>query len=355
MREYKNQPFGNYFAGDGLSNIPVGGKWGTEVAFQFVATETVPVNRLRFFNAWSNENPGYHSGTGGKLLISLRSAPFQPGYLQTDALINQPAHMPKQLLVEFNETAILKRGQTYRILFENVDEAAAVNWVSVNTLRLFSIVTPQVEHGLKVLARVPSMEWQERPGMLPIFSLFYLVGPFWHDQIAVPGYGEMESWIASPGRIAGPEMVRQVFKPFRDVSVSSVVVRVAKNGNPGPLVARLCEGLVQIGEGNAAAEKVRPIDLQTMPPNRLGHDWVTIPFAKRLKLTAGMEYRLSLQTTPGDAYEVFPLRDGAEFGYCPVWTQAWAEFTTEGARGWQAWKPWGKSSLEGDLQLFFNA
>ncbi len=362
----KFEPFGNYFAGDGLSNIPVGERWGTQVAFRFIANDTVPVNRLRFFNAWSIEKPGYHEGTGGKLAISLRTAPAPNGgsthpysndFLLANTIVDQPAGRSKQLLVSFGQTAILRKGVCHLITFENVDRAAARNWVSVNTMALFSVSqTPPFIHGLGVLARWAGNKiWQEQRGRLPIFTLFYSLSKQIPDQIAVPGYGGMESWVSEPRRIAGDEMVRQVFRPLQEITVHNVAIRIAKEGTPGPLTARLWQDRTEFAEGQIEAAAVKPINTMILPPNRLGHDWVIIPFPKPVTLTAGLEYRLSLQAPAGDAYEVFPLRDGAEFGYCSPWPNAWAEFTTDGDRGWQAWKAWGKSSYQGDLQLYFNA
>lgn len=356
------EPYGNFWNGDGLSNIPVGGKWGNEVAFWFRATDTVPVNRLRFFNTWSLEKPGYHAGHGGRLLIRLAQGsddPEKPAL--TQAIVDRPANLAKQLLVSFDKTAVINRGSAYSITFQNIHPDAENHWISVNTMATFSQRNRSINFGgLEVfINHAKDREWklfhEEYETVLPIFTLYYAASGQLPDGIAVPGYGGMESWVAEPRKIAGDSMVRQVFNPIRDTTVESVAVRIAKSGKPGPLTARLTMGLGLLAEGSIDQKEIKPVDATLMPPNRLGHDWVIIPFPGRITLKHGLEHRLTLTAPKGDHYETFPLRDGGEFGYAPTWPQAWAEFTTRGDAGWGAWQAWGRPSRFGDLQLYFNA
>lgn len=356
------QPYGNFWRGDGLSNIPVGGKWGNEVGFWFATRDTVPVNRLRFFNCWSTERPGYHAGTGGRLLIRLVEStddPEKPALAQ--AIVDRPASLAKQLLVMFDQTAVLKRWTIYCITFRNIHPDPENHWVSVNTMATFSKRLRAWNYGgMEVqMNHAADRTWvlfhPEYESVLPIFTLYYAASGQLPDGIAVPGYGGMESWVAEPRKIAGDAMVRQVFVPVRDTIVESVAVRIAKNGSPGPLTARLTMGLGLLAEGSIAPSEIKPIDVTLMPPNRLGHDWALIRFPSRVQLKANLEHRLTLTAPRGDHYETFPLRDGGEFGYAPTWPQASAEFTTRGDAGWGAWQAWGRPNRNGNLQLYFNA
>lgn len=359
--ESKLQPYGNFWSGDGLSNIPVGGKWGNEVGFWFSAQDTVPVNRLRFFNCWSKERGGYHAGTGGCLLIRLvQTTEDLENSVLAQTIVDRPASLAKQLFVIFDQTAVLKRWGSYAITFRNIHPDPENHWVSVNTMATFSRRPRAINAGgMEVLMNhAGDRTWvpfhPEYESVLPIFTLYYAASGQLPDGIAVPGYGGMESWVAEPRKIAGDEMVREVFKPIRDTVVENVAVRLAKIGRPGPLTARLTMGPGLLAEGSIDQKEIKPVDVTLMPPNRLGHDWVVIKFPGRVTLKAGIEHRLTLTAPRGDHYETFPLRDGEEFGYAPTWPQASAEFTTRGDTGWGAWQAWGRSNRFGDLQLYFN-
>lgn len=355
--------YGNQFSGDGLHNIPVGGVSGIEVAFRFLAQDTVPVNKLRFFNAYSHVKPGYHSGTGGTLLVELVTCTDTGVPLDrvlASAVVDRPVDQPAQLLVEFGSTAILSKGWYYAVRFRNVHQSPESEWVSVNALATLSKRPRRAVPGsLETLVRWKGDQvWKpfkpEIEAAVPIFCLYYAVSDQLQDGIAVPGCGVMESWVAEPRRIAGMEKVRQVFAPLCDVTTRSVMVRVAKNGNPGPLKAQLSTGTTPLGDCVVDASAVKPVDLTLLSPNRLGHDWVEMVFPGPVRLVAGKEHRLSLSAPIGDAYEVFPVRDGSEFGYASVWPQSYAECFTPKSNLWEPWSAWGKKSQQGRLQMYFK-
>lgn len=356
----RREPFGNHWAGDGLFNIPVGGEFKSEVAFYFVAPGDVPVNRLRFFNAYSHEKPGYHSGTGGSLLITLSPVEGKQPGLPIKAVADQPVFLEKELLVPFDATATLKKGVPYEIVFRNVDRDPLVNWVSVNTMAVLAKRPRNHQSSLGVYERSSTGgRWTlfkpQFESVVPIFTLSHSDKDQEKEQITLPGFGGMESWVSEPRRIAGPEMVRQVFKPLNETTVENVAVRIAKEGNPGALQVSLFQEDKLLSEGSIEALSVQQIDTTIAPPNRLGHDWVSIPFPAPVLLQADVEHSVRLSAPAGDAYEVFPLRDGVEFGFSSLWPQAWAEFTISGDTGWELWSAWGKPSNQGDLQLYFNA
>lgn len=359
-----NALFGNPWAGDGLQNIRIG-YCGIEVSFRFIAGKSVTVDSLRYFNAYSLTKPGYHSGNGGWLLIELRSDDGSPNHAPgrvtlATGTVYSPLNVQKQLLVKFDAPAKLEAGKVYHITFRNCDPAPEINHVSINTMMVFKPrdLTKPEQPGLapldmQVLARDKyNTHWRLfKPyhTCTPIFSLYC------DGKVVVPGYGGMESWVAFPRRIAGPEAVRQIFTPFLDVEVKNVAIRVAKSGNPGPLKAVL---RTDVGVAHAWGSVLTAsyVDTVLIPPNRLGHGWAVIPFDRPVTLLRGIQYRLEFTAPKGDAYETFPLRDGAEFGYAPVWSNSWAEFTTTGDPGWQGWEAWGTRYLRcGDLQLYFNA
>lgn len=362
----KLEPYGNHWGGDGLFNMRIGYA-GFEGAYRFLAKQNVTVDSLRYFNTYSFKKPGYHLGTGGKILIELRSddgsANHVPGpTVLASAKVPNPLEVAEQLLVKFDKSVQLKAGELYHIVFRNYDADPEANHVSIDMMAILSrrdLQKPEqpclAPFDMTTLVRDKyNKNWRPfKPDLTctPIFTLYQ------GEKVAVPGYGGMESWVASPKRIAGPEMVRQFFKPHREIEVENVAVRIAKNGNPGPLKATLHTGNCILAESTLPSVNVAPIDTKLLPPNRLGHQWVTFNFSSRVRLLPLVSHYLKLSAPEGDAYEVFPLRDGShKFGYSSVWPNAWAEFTATGETGWSGWEAWGNKDLKlSHLQLYFNA
>lgn len=371
-------PYGNPWGGDGLFNMRIG-DYGIEGAFRFLVRETTEVNKLRYFNTYSFKKPGYHAGTGGKIRIELRDDDGSDDHLPLNkplaaALVPDPLKSPSQLLVEFDRTVILNAGHYYHLVFTNYDDDPQHNHVSIDMLATLA------------KRRFPSPDEPEQPAsapfdmttlirdrtnrrwrlfkpnltVTPIFTLYHSPSPQHPDRIAVPGYGGMESWEAFPRRIVGHHQVRQVFTPDRDIPVKNVAVRLARDGNPGPLTATLKTADETLAVTSLPAEKISPIDPTILRGARLGHTWVTLPFDPPVTLKAGTQHWLELSATPAqnpdDACEIYPLRDGSDFGYASPWPNAWAEFTSSLTPHWTGWEAWEKPNLkDADLQLYFNA
>jgi hypothetical protein len=121
-------------------------------------------------------------------------------------------------------------------------------------------------------------------------------------------------------------------------------------------MGRIYNSRTVLEQGEIKHELIKLVDTKILPGFRVGHDWVKYTFKNPHVLTKGKEYFLTLNADSGDAYEVFPLRDGASFGYASVWDNAWAEYTIQGDKGWVGWDAWGNKNLKlGDLQLYFNS
>lgn len=356
--------FGNFWAGDGLWNIPVGGPSDFEVSFRFRAENDVAVNAIRYFNTWSKERPGYHAGSGGSVVVSLRTCNLiesgNSGVTIAAGYIDSPVERSPYPVLNFKGTVLLVAGCRYAIDFRNVHGSSKDNWCSVNTMAILSPGDRRPNNSTEVFVRNSSQpEWAPfKPhlrSVTPIFTLYNRVSPQLEDQVAFPGYGGMESWVAEPRRVAGDEQIRQVFIPVRDIDVKNVAIRIARTGKPGKLKALLTRGLIPLASATADGADVPLVDTQALPPNRVGHDWIVLPFPRPVTLTAADEHRITFTAPAGDAYEAFPLRDGSEFGFCSPWPKAWAEYTRTGPAGWRRWEAWGKPSNRGDLQVFFNA
>ena len=188
----------------------------------------------------------------------------------------------------------------------------------------------------------------------PIFSLYYDVPSLGIENISVPGYSGMESWVREPRQIQGDKKVKQRFILNKKLDVENVCVRVVKNGNPRPLVASMMLGNKVLRQGKISSDKVKTAT--SISGFKVGHDWVKINFDKSIELDVKKEYNLVLSADAGDSYETFPIRDGSYgFGYAPIWSNAWAEYTVSGDSGWKGWDAWGIPNLKiSQLQLYFN-
>ena len=363
-------PYGNFWAGDALYNLRIG-IYGIEGAFRFIAKDTVPVNKIRYFNTYSFSKPGYHLGTGGKIRIEIQEDDNSVDHLPSGkslayALVENPLTSPEHLLVDFNQTTILEKGKFYHIVFINYDVNPEANHVSIDMMATFANkpvnVPDQPECDILDMTTLwrdkYNRKWRrfkDNQSITPIFSLFYSVSSISVDNIAFSGYGGMESWVREPRYIEGSRAVRQRFVPVKDVPIENVAVRIAKNGTPKNLKLSLISGTV-LEQGEIKHDLIKLVDTKILPGFRVGHDWVKYTFKNPHVLTKGKEYFLTLNADSGDAYEVFPLRDGASFGYASIWDNSWAEYTTQGDKGWTGWDAWGNKNLKlGDLQLYFNS
>ncbi len=365
-------PYGNYFGSDVLYNIRVG-KDETEVSFRFIAKGTVLVNQIKYFNTYSFARSGYHLGSGGKIRIELQTDDGTEDHNPSGdslafALIPDPLNVSKQFLVDFDDTVLLEEDEIYHIVFTNYDDNPETNYVSVNTM---SILKPKEDLDapdqpelslidMTVLIRNSfNASWRRfksNKTITPVFSLFHDIPSLGFTNISVPGYSGMESWIREPRQIQGDDYkVRQRFVPNRNIDVENVCVRLAKNGNPELLYAKLWWRDELITQGSVDSSEVDPVEV--ISEFTAGHNWVTIDFFEPVELEAKKIYYLELSAAAGDPYKIYPVRDGYYgFNYAPIWSNAWAEYTMMGDEYWKGWDAWGNSNLRiSQLQLYFNA
>lgn len=365
-------PYGNYWSGDALYNIRVG-HLQMQVSYRFIATRSAVVNQIRHYNVFSAERPGYHLGTGGKIRIELCANDVKngnvPGSVLATALLPAPLTSTAFPLSTFNRAVPLTVGQIYHILFTNYDAKPLENHVSVNTM---SVLKPRestsrqyqrevTDTDMTVLIKNTSApKWTRfRPDLVitPIFTLFYSDGGA--RQVAIPGYGGMESWFRWPKPIAGNARVRQRFTPSAQYQIRNLAVRLAKRGATQALVATVYDAAGQrIAIGSTPASSVPTVDTAVLSGSSLGHSWVTIPFQAPGLLLENKEYTVVLSAAAGSPYEIYPLRDGAyQYGFASPWDKGSAEYTgTAGEANWRGWDAWGKTNQPmGDLQMYFNS
>lgn len=366
-------PYGNYWSGDALYNIRVG-HLQMQVSYRFIASKSAVVNQLRHYNVFSMERPGYHLGTGGKIRIELCANDAKngnvPGTVLATALLPSPLSSTAFPLSTFNRAVPLTAGQLYHILFTNYDAKPLENHVSVNTMTVLKPRTARSgayqrevsDLDMTVLIKnTAAPKWTRfRPDLTitPIFTLLYSDGGA--RQIAIPGYGGMESWFRWPQRIGGDARVRQRFTPSNRYQIRNVAVRLGKFGTPAALVATVFNASGQrIAIGSTPASGIVTSDVAVLSGYRLGHEWVTIPLQAPGLLIENTEYTVVLSAAAASGYyEIFPLRDGSyQYGFASPWDKGSAEYTgTAGNANWRGWDAWGKANQPmGDLQMYFNS
>ena len=361
--------YGNSFAGDALWSIRIG-LYGTKASFRFIAKNTVPVNKIRYFNTYSFTKPGYHGGNGGKIKVEIRENGNNNNpsdSILTTAYLEKPLESPAQVLLTFDKTIILTSGKIYHIVFSNYDANPEVNYTSVDMMAVMTPKTPEEKFqpelsniDMTTLHWSRYNDWQLfKPNltMTPIFSLFYDIDETRTELPSVIGYGGMESWIREPRSISYGKRVRQNFIPERDIKVRNFAVRIAKNGNPDMLIATLSDtNQTTLAVGGIESTNINKINTEYIPGFRVGHNWAVCKFGGAIKLKAGQRYYLTLSCSSNDGYEVFPIRDGEEFGYVSIWPNSYAEYEISGFDNWVGWDAWGKSNLRtGILQIYFNS
>lgn len=363
------QVYGNPFGGDVLYNIRIG-IYGIQASFRFVAKDTVPVNKLRYFNTYSMTKPGYHSGTGGKIRIELQTDDgtvnnSPSGTVLASADVPNPLELPEQLLVEFDKTVVLEQGKIYHIVFTNYDSNPEANHISVDMMSIIKRrdqtkpEQPEISMvDMTTLCRDKyNKNWRRfKPELTvtPIFTLYYGVSGY-DDGVSVVGYGGMESWIREHRFISGNKKVRQVFTPSENISVKNAAVRIAKSGNPGSLGITIYKGSDAVCSTTVSPTRIPTVDTQSVVGLRTGHEWVAGDFDSEYVLEAGRLYSVVLEAQGAGSYETFPIRDGNSFGYASIWPNSWCQYTVDGTN-WKGWDAWGNSGLKiGDLQLYFNS
>ena len=343
--------YGNHIAGDTLHNVRVG-IYGIEVSFRFICDFNTTISHIRYYNIFSKDKPGYHLGTGGKIRIQIREN--GDGNIPTDKVlatvdINEPLLVGHFPLLEFTKPCQLEADKIYHIVFSNFDAEPEKNHVSVNCMVVFEQKTQPFlrENDLKTLFKSRYNGWQQfsKDWLVPIFSLY-------NGSVPVLGYGGMESWVREPREISVNKKVRERFFSKIDLTVAGAFVRLGKNGLPKDLrVSLVNRHQSVIAKGTVSPFLVKSISTTIINGFRLGHDWVLVKFNKPAKVKKDEEHFILLENDGYDSYEIYPIRDGEQFGFNPLWKNSYAEYCLDG-KNWRGWDAWGNPNQKiGKLQI----
>lgn len=140
-----------------------------------------------------------------------------------------------------------------------------------------------------------------------------------------------------------------------DIKIRNIGIRVAKQGTPSNLKATVYQEDKAVCSAEIDQSEIPVINTQALSGFRTGHEWVYGKFDSEYVLAANKPSTVVLEAQGAGSYEVFPIRDGEQFGYASTWKNSWCEYTLDGSK-WVGWDAWGNSNLKlGDLQLYFNS
>lgn len=340
---------GNHIGGDVLHNIRIG-IYGIEASFRFICDNDTVITHCRHYNIFSDKKPGYHLGTGGKIRIQLREnrADNTPAdKVLAETIISKPLEAGFFPLAKFNIPCQLRRGQIYHLVFTNLDTEPDKNHVSVNCMALyFGKTQPFIRpNDLSTLFKSKYNDWQRFKDdyLVPIFSLY-------NGAVPVLGYGGMESWVREPRTISGQKKVRERFSVKVDTTMTGVSARLGKHDYPGELQISLLNNKKAMTSCKIPQSQVSTILTNLGPGLSIGHNWVSVKFDKPVKIKAGVDHFIMFEAAAGE-YEMYPVRDGEQFGFIPLWDNSYAEYTIDG-KTWRGWDAWGNPNQKiGKLQV----
>ena len=348
--------FGPRLGADALANTPIGGPFGTTLAFRFRSTWNGTVKGVRFYVVVNSHGTlGYSGGDGGTLRVSLVEGGDGglPGTTPlASALLRPQIGAISFPLVRFGTPPAVVAGHDYDIVFTNKSSNPAANYVSINALvghEAGVAPAPLALDGSVLLGDstddgATPVNWRTRAQAsadtyLPIVDV---AGARKGQHL---GLGYMESWISNPKPINGSAAVRELFTyPGAGTArVLQALVRVRRTGDRvGPLSVRL-----EDPDGRALA--VANVPGALVPSDGAG--WVSATFLKPPLIRAGRKLALVLRSA-GGTFEAFPLRKGPAFGFSvgTVFSTGYAQFSRSG--GWVGWDQWGNPNRnDGDLQF----
>ena len=330
--------YGNPWVGQSLANLPLNGN--ARFSYRFTARDTGRMSGFQNFFISNTTRTGYAQGTGGTIRITLvpdngnglpaesnnlAQLTWRPGLSGGSAMGGASSNHTYAHPIYFADkywpsAPRLVAGQTYHIIFENVDANPSANWLSLNTAYSFTgsrgALAPSIDDW--GLAADYGSGWGEstRSEMMSGNGRYDLNLVVIMANGANYGSSYMEDHAPLP--ISGSSRAGQVFTPGRSVTVDSLSVHIAGSGR---LRARLTANGSQVGSW-------------TVNTSGSDFDYYTINTG-RIELRAGTQYRLELSADSG-SMSVQTWRDGnlglgKTFPGGASWSDGAAQVSTNGS------------------------
>ena len=338
--------YGSAMGMDSKNNLYVGGSANQKVSHRFRAGTDGKLKTIAFNQ---RGGPGYSSGNGGKMEISIQtndngkpsgnvlaSLTFSPG--------NPGGHWENHEVLTFADPANLNQGQTYHVVFRNVGSSPGNDYISANEAYQFQMSDqPAFGEEFAVLTNTGS-GWSVSPKNTAVMDLGYTNGH--HDGNA---YYEMTPEYFT--EIGGNKMARERFKISGSTRVvTQAWIRIKRHHGSSPLTVRL-----ENANGDVlASDNIPASDIPTSPlwtpggtdytvASLSGSKWVKANFGEAVQLKSGETYRLRFSTDGDTLYAALPLRELTNW-HSRVFGDGEAERTF--GSGWNPVYQWGELDLQ---------
>jgi hypothetical protein len=343
-------PYGSV-QGDSRNNHEIG-RDDNRLDYRFRASTTSAVETIRVQQRGLGGGNTYSGGDGGTIRASIQtddrgepsgtilsSLTFNPG--------NPAGDWEDWTLLTFPSPATLTEGKLYHVVFDNVDPAPDVNWISLNELFYWGRLSPRqpmFSDDFAVLYASPT-RWVVQPGETPIMDLAYANGV--HD-----GMGYIGAMGEYYGSISGSsDMVRERFTVSGGSrTISSANVKVKRISGTSPLTLLLEEGdgtLIESVDVPARSIALGSLPLGEGAAELGGNSWASAAFATPHVLSYGQTYDLRLSTTSDTQYIAVPVQEGTDKGLASFrFTDGDGQGTTDGGSTWTNLYEYGYVDLQ---------
>lgn len=329
---------------DGLGNLRAGDTYGYVASYRFRAVRSGTITGFRLI--WVGYPPrlGYSAGTAGTIRITAESDDGgEPSgdVLATLDVVHPASGMP---LEEFDAPLAVTAGQTYHIVFRNIDADPVANFSSVDCIWVDTTTDYQSRPGTEMAAlfTYEGGPWAVATHHIPVLDLNYGDGS--HQ-----GQGYMEAEVGST--ISGANMVRERFTVSGGSRVvTGASVRVAKVSGSDDLLVRLEDNSGTLIDSFTASTASVPI--LSDPAGDPAGAWVSGSFVAPILLTNGQSYRLRVSVAGTTSLWTRGIEQGQGYGYDPstYFADGVLEVSTDSGSTWGYVSGLGS---RGDLQFYF--
>ncbi len=339
-----------------LANYGVEGS--RRLSYRVEATQTSNVESLRLYFIDNATRTGYASGTGGKIRVQIApddgtgkpdEARMFPGKFDAEfGLTNGRYEGPDRRgfvrnkllgLWTFDQPIPLVAGQTYHIVFKNIDPNPAANYIGIDLVidmvKIGSgdpcIQSPARPANLAFLRNMSGNSWEDFTcdnrgyTWTPIYEFRYANG-------AVQGQGVMQWDVVAQYRISGNAAVRTTIRLPKDQTVSELAARVERHAT----------GSVSLQLETLDGEVLRSVTAAT---NGLGNYrnavWAEGSVAP-ITLKANTDYALVVRPLNGYSGSIVPVQAGLNYGFHPSSNMPFGVAqTSSNGTSWTAWSGGG--------------
>lgn len=352
-----NDYYGSGIVMDGIGNFivaPVSGGY-PEIDYRFRATQSGSLTQIWAYLITSAS--GYAAGTGGTLVLQLRTDDGTIDHLPTSTVLGtaslanafgKPSFSPFDL----SPVPSLTAGTIYHLVWSNSDPNPTQNYVSldmvyedVGTSPAQPTIRPEdldnlALNGSTWIELVPPNTFNNH-GYTPIANLIYSNG-------ATQGLGYIEALISSRKTISGTSAVSETFTVTGPnctvVRVSTRARRTGGTGGNDPLRIQFVDsGGSTINDCYVPASHF-PLNVDT---------YATCAFTSAYTLQSGNTYRLDLEASSTTVYDTLSIENAAHdswnFGSGTTFPDGHAEYEVSGS----GWTPWD-GRLDTDLEFYFT-